>query len=200
MYWQTIKIGIKNLLLHKLRSLLTMLGVILGASSVISMLAIGEGSKQEALEQIRQLGASNVIIRSVKPGQDGGGDDENSTTQQQQQNFILEYGLKYKDFERLKSTLPTITDAVSIALLKKPAFYENRWIPNTRILGTTPDYLKIKPIRLRRGRFITGPDIRNNSNVAVLGAGAALRLFRPHDPMNFFARFDGLGSAAMVLT
>ncbi|MCA9217772.1 MAG: ABC transporter permease [Planctomycetales bacterium] len=184
MQWQTIKIGIKNLLLHKLRSLLTVLGVILGAGSVISMLAIGEGSKQEALEQIRQLGANNVIIRSVKPGEQGSNDDQNNAAQQQQQaDSILEYGLLYRDFERLKHTLPTITDAVAISLLKKQASSGELWIPNARILGTTPDYVKIKPIRLRRGRFITGPDVQNTSNVAVLGAGAAQRLFQFKDPM-----------------
>ena len=71
MYWITFQLGVKNLLLHKLRSLLTVLGVILGVASVISMLAITEGSKREALERIRQLGANNVIIRSVKPNQSG---------------------------------------------------------------------------------------------------------------------------------
>ena len=54
-------------MLHKLRSFLTMLGTILGVGSVIAMLAIGEGSKRKAVEQIRQLGATNVIIRSIKP-------------------------------------------------------------------------------------------------------------------------------------
>jgi ABC-type lipoprotein release transport system permease subunit len=70
----TLLLGIRSLLMHKLRSLLTMLGVILGVGSVIAMLAIGEGSKREALEQLRQLGASNVIIRSVKPGQNDTGE------------------------------------------------------------------------------------------------------------------------------
>ena len=145
------------------------------------MLAIGEGSKQEALEQIRKLGANNVIIRSIKPGEEGSNDEQNS--QQTQTENVLEYGLLYRDFERLKHTLPTISDAVAIALLKKQASSGELWIPNARILGTTPDYVKIKPIRLRRGRFITGPDVRNTSNVAVLGAGSAQRLFQFRDPI-----------------
>ena len=174
MQWTTFKVGIKNLLLHKLRSLLTVLGVILGAGSVIAMLAIGEGSKREALEQIRELGANNIIIRSVKPGQNGGGDESESASQQQQTR-ILEYGLKYEDLERLKATLPTVSDAVPIAMGLKPASNDERWIPNARILGTTPDYLKVKNLRIRRGRFITAPDHWNTNNVAVLGAGAATR-------------------------
>ena len=64
---RTLKLGVRNLMLHKLRSVLTMLGTILGVGSVIAMLAIGEGSKRHAVEQIRQLGAANVIVRSVKP-------------------------------------------------------------------------------------------------------------------------------------
>jgi len=63
-----LQLAVRNLALHKLRSFLTMLGTILGVGSVIAMLAIGEGSKREAVEQIRQLGATNVIVRSSKPG------------------------------------------------------------------------------------------------------------------------------------
>ena len=181
MWWNTIKVGIKNLMLHKLRSLLTVLGVILGAGSVIAMLAIGEGSKREALEQIRQLGASNIIVRSVKPGQGGSSEESSSTTQQQ--DMVLEYGLKYTDLERLKATLPTITDAIPIALITQSASQEERQIPNARILGITPEYRRVKSIQMHRGRFITAPDLRNTSNVAVLGAGAAQRLFRFKDPI-----------------
>ncbi|MBU6173873.1 MAG: ABC transporter permease, partial [Planctomycetes bacterium] len=60
MLYATFRLAVRNLLLHKLRSVLTLLGTILGVASVIAMLSIGEGSKQEALEQIRRLGAANV--------------------------------------------------------------------------------------------------------------------------------------------
>ncbi|MCA9141100.1 MAG: ABC transporter permease, partial [Planctomycetales bacterium] len=183
MWRDTVQIGVKNLLLHKLRSLLTMLGVILGAGSVIAMLAIGEGSKREALEQIRQLGANNIIIRSIKPGQSGGGESNSASSTQQETSRVLEYGLQYKDFERLKATIPTITNAVPISLITQAAFHDERSIPNCRILGVTPDYITIKSVRLRHGRFITSPDDHNTSNVAVLGAGAAQRLFQFNDPI-----------------
>ena len=181
MWWNTVRVGVKNLLLHKLRSLLTVLGVILGAGSVIAMLAIGEGSKREALEQIRQLGANNIIIRSVKPGDNGG--DQESSAAAAQTSMILEYGLKYADYERLKATIPTLTGAVPISLITKPAYNEERNIPNARILGVTHEYQTVKNIRLRHGRFITSPDNYNTANVAVLGAGAAQRLFQFKDPI-----------------
>ena len=183
MLWNTFKVGFKNLLLHKLRSLLTVLGVILGVGSVISMLAVGEGSKQEALQQIRQLGANNVIIRSVKPGERGTPANESSSASSQQRSYVLEYGLKYKDFERLQATLPTIQLAVPIALVINDAQYRHRQIPNARILGTTDTFLKVKNLQVRRGRFLTPLDEYHTANVAVLAAGAAERLFKFEDPL-----------------
>lgn len=170
-------------MLHKLRSFLTMLGTILGVGSVIAMLAVGEGSKRAAVEQIRRLGAANVIIRSVKPEQ---GDDVVETTSgssQQQTSRVLEYGLLYKDLERLEATMPTLERALPIALIRKSAQYGRHRISNARILGTTPEYLQVKNLSVRRGRFLTPPDLHATANVAVLGAGAAQRLFSFEDPL-----------------
>lgn len=183
MNWTIVKVGVKNLLLHKLRSLLTVLGVVLGVGSVISMLAIGEGSKREALEQIRKLGANNVIIRSIKPGQSDGGDNGQASAATEAETRVLEYGLKYRDFDRLKATLPTVSEAVPIALLLKPASRGTGRIANARVLGTTPEYMGVKNLRLRRGRFITQVDLRNTSNIAILGAGSCRKLFGYEDPL-----------------
>ncbi len=183
MWLQTLKLGLKSLMLHKLRSLLTVLGVILGVGSVIAMLAIGEGSKREALEQIRQLGAANVIIRSVKPGQEDGGEESTSGSSQQQASRVLEYGLKYKDYDRLIATLPTVRRSLPIILVRKDAQYQHRRIVNARILGTTPQYLAVKNLAVRRGRFLSEPDLRTTANVAVLGAGAVDSLFSYEDPL-----------------
>ena len=70
---ETLRLGLANLLLHKLRSLLTALGIIFGVSAVIVMVAIGEGNKQRALADIQQLGARNIILNSVKPPDDQSG-------------------------------------------------------------------------------------------------------------------------------
>jgi len=183
MRFATLQLGFRNLLLHKLRSLLTVLGIVLGVGSVISMLAIGEGSKQEAVEQIRQLGAANVIIRSVKPQSD---DDEGSTTDgtsQQQVSRVLEYGLLHKDCQTLTETLPTLRRVVPISLVRKNAQHGRHRVANARILGTTPEYLLVKNLAVRRGRFLTGPDLHATATVAVLGAGAAKRLFGFEDPI-----------------
>ena len=64
---RNIALGIENLLLHKLRSFLTMLGVVFGVGSVVAMLSVGEGASKEAMEQIRKLGSNNIILSSIKP-------------------------------------------------------------------------------------------------------------------------------------
>ncbi len=183
MWWVTLQLGVRNLMLHKLRSFLTMLGTILGVGSVIAMLAIGEGSKRKAVEQIRQLGATNVIIRSIKPEPDNDGENSTSGASQQQTSRVLEYGLKYRDFERLRDTLPTVTRSLPISLLRKDAQHGRRRISNARILGTTPQILQVKNLLLHRGRFLTDTDLKITANVCVLAAGAAQRLFGYEDPL-----------------
>ena len=185
MWLTTLQLGIRNLMLHKLRSLLTMLGTILGVGSVISMLAIGEGSKRHAVEQIRQLGAANVIIRSVKPEEDdAGGGDDSSTNSGQTTSRVLEYGLKYSDLDRLRATIPNVERTVPIALVRKNAQHGRLRVPNARILGTIPEYLDVKNLEILRGRFLSDSDLHTTANVCVLAAGAARRLFSYEDPVN----------------
>ncbi len=167
-------------MLHKLRSLLTMLGTILGVGSVISMLAIGEGSKQHAVEQIRKLGAANVIVRSVKPEEN---DDAISNSSGQRVSRVLDYGLKHHDFDRLTTAIPNIVEAVPISLVRKNAQFNRHRISNARLLGTTPAYLRVKNLEIKRGRFLSDADLNTTANVAILGAGAANKLFGYEDPL-----------------
>ena len=179
----TLRFALRNLLLHKLRSFLTTLGTILGVGSVITMLAVGEGSKRQAVEQIRQLGATNVIIRSVRPETEDGATVSTDGSMTGRVSRVLEYGLLHRDFDRLKATMPTIKHAVPIALVRKNAQYGNHRIPNARVLGVVPEYLQVKNLSVGRGRFLTAPDVHTTANVAVLGAGAARGLFSYEDPI-----------------
>lgn len=181
----TLQLGIRNLLLHKLRSLLTMLGTILGVGSVIAMLAIGEGSKREAVEQIRKLGATNVIVRSVKPDDSNKNEaDDSSQSSQRNNSRISEYGLKYLDFEKLVATLPTVERAVPMSLLRKNTQHGRNRVQNARILGTTPEYQNVKSLAIERGRFLAEMDMQKIDNVVVLGAGIADKLFGYEDPID----------------
>ncbi len=183
--WATLSQALRSLMLHKLRSFLTMLGTLLGVASVISMLAIGEGSKQKAIEQIRQLGASNVILRTVQPKDDSPPPSSGTGQEQSQepQIRIREYGLLYKDYDRLKDTLPNVKKVVPITVVRVNAQRGPLSITNGRVLGTTPELRTVRNLSIHRGRFLTWPDLRSTDNVAVLAEGAAKRLFGFRDPI-----------------
>ena len=162
-----IRLGVKSLRLHKLRSLLTILGVVFGVCSVIIMLAIGEGIRFEAVQKIKELGASNIIVRSVKPttlsaeGEGGG---------------AVRYGLTAADLRRIVDAVPNVTAVTAVR-------DHRRWMTNHdrrvdgRVVGVTPTYQDVSGIRLRDGRFITVLDQQRATPVAVLGASVAQSLF-----------------------
>ncbi|HOD52318.1 MAG TPA: ABC transporter permease [Candidatus Hydrogenedentes bacterium] len=168
----TIKLGMKSLWLHRLRSLLTVLGIVFGVCSVIAMLAIGEGASYEAQEQIRRLGSNNVIIRSVKPPE-----EKTSTSQR---TWLLEYGITYKDLERIRATLPLVEILVPARIMRKDVWNGGRRI-DCDIYGTVPWYPEVNNHHVARGRFFTEMEMNDGTNVAVLDAGIETALF-PIDP------------------
>ena len=180
MYLATFKLAVRNLLLHKMRSFLTLLGTILGVASVIAMLSVGEGSKKEALAKIRELGAGNVIVQSVKPSLDGSSGGASATQPgivTTSSSRVTAYGLRHDDF-RVLSELPTLERAVPVVVLRKTVQHGRRRLPDARILGTTPGFAEVKPIRVRPGgRFLSADDEERMANVAVLTEGAARALF-----------------------
>ncbi|TAH37425.1 MAG: FtsX-like permease family protein [Planctomycetota bacterium] len=170
---RTVRLGVSSLLLHKLRSLLTTLGVLFGVSSVIAMLAIGEGASAEAQEQIRQLGSQNVILRSVKPP-----DDLVSS----QQSRISSYGLTEGDLERVRGTFPWVRRVVPVRQLQQEVRFEER-VLSPRVLATVPSYLDVTGRVLFEGRFLSEQDERETANVCVLGYEVARHLFPLRSPI-----------------
>lgn len=193
MWIATFKLSVRNLLLHKLRSFLTVLGTILGVASVIAMLSVGEGSKKAAVDQIRQLGATNVMVRSVRPGSGGGSASDSSSNSGSNDNSgarELAYGLKYEDLRMLEGLKSSdvqsgqlVNQIVPISLLRKNTQRNSRRIENARILGTTPALVEVKNFKLARGRFFSESDLDEFRNVAVLSQGAAQKLFGFNDPL-----------------
>jgi putative ABC transport system permease protein len=172
--WRGLKLGMKSLLLHKLRSGLTVLGIVFGVAAVIAMLAIAEGSSRQAQEQIRALGATNIIVRSVKPS------DEAQQTGGRPSR-ILNYGLKYADYDRIVETIPTIRKVLPIREIRKqirrgPLFLDGR------VVGTTHDYADFNLLQMDVGRFLTASDNEKYQNFAVLAHETAQRLFPYEDP------------------
>ena len=170
---RSIQLGVKSLLLHKLRSLLTTLGVLFGVSSVIAMLAIGEGASEEAQEQIRQLGSQNVILRSVKPPDDANNDQETR---------VVRHGLTHNDFLRVVETFPWVKHAVPLRQLQQAVRYREVEL-NPRVLATEAGYHEATGRLLYEGRFINAFDEESVANVCVLGYEVARTLMPLESPI-----------------
>ena len=165
---RTVRLGVKALWLHRLRSLLTMLGIVFGVCSVIAMLAIGEGASYEAQQQIKQLGSNNIILRSVKPPENNSNTEETSRS--------LEYGITYDDVSRIKATIPGVTVVVPARIVRMDVWNRARRV-DCDIHGTVPWYPEMRNHPVAKGRYFSSLDMDTKNNVCVLGADMADQMF-----------------------
>ncbi|MCE9607206.1 MAG: ABC transporter permease [Planctomycetia bacterium] len=170
---QTLRLGTKSLLLHKLRSALAVLGILIGVTAVIWLVAMGEGVSLQAQRQIKDLGATNIIVRSIKP---------TAASSAGANSRVVEYGLRRDDFDRLRA-IPTVVGAVPLRELnQREARYIDRAL-DVRIVGCRTEYLELNHLQLDIGRFISSEDEATVENVCVLAAESARALFRYEDPL-----------------
>ncbi|HXG12579.1 MAG TPA: ABC transporter permease [Gemmataceae bacterium] len=170
---RSLLLALRSLWLHKLRAFLSVLGIIIGTAAVIALMAFGEGSMHDALEDIKRQGATNIIVRSVKPPDD--------SASQQSVAFFAAYGITPRDYEFFES-IPSVTRLVPMRIFPQDIRYLSR-IHNGRVVATTPQYAEIHKLEMAAGRFLTDDDDFWIRNVAVLGSNVAERLFPFEDPI-----------------
>ena len=169
-FLQTLQVGLKSLLLQKMRSALAALGIFIGTTTVIWLVAMGEGVSYDAQQQIMQLGATNIIIRSVEP----------QTTKTGEAARVKTYGLLRADFNRIKSNIPTINRAVQIRELKRQCLVDGR-VADVNLVGCTKEHRELNRLEIARGRWMNDRDGRDN--VIVLADQTAKRLFPYQNPI-----------------
>ncbi len=183
-FWlEIIRLGLSNLRLRMLRSILTALGIIFGVAAVIVMSSLGEGSKRQALAQIERLGARNIIVRSQKPPE--------SQTQQsgQRTGMLSRYGVSRATFDVIQANFP---DAEAIVPLKEIGgqFLRNSMVRSSQAFGTTPQFKDVANLRIARGRYLTDADLDERGMVAVIGSEIASLFFPMEDPLGNTLRID----------
>ena len=167
-----LRIGVRSILAHKLRSLLTTLGIIFGVAAVVSMLSIADGARREAVEQIRLLGTNNIrinhvdLIGDLKELADAKGSS----------------GLTHSDGSVLMRNLPNLSGVAPLRFVDEPVLFGNREATG-RVIGTTDDYSRVTDFKAARGRFISPLDVREGKRVAVIGAAAKAELFGYRNPI-----------------
>jgi len=179
---RNIWLGIENLLLHKLRSFLTMLGVVFGVGSVVAMLSVGEGASKEAMAQIRKLGSNNIIVSSVKPVE-----DEAANTQRSMMSI---FGLTYDDYERIAESFGTIRQVTPVKLTRKETRLRERAM-ELRVVGTTPEWFTLVPRSILAGRTIRAEDQNKLAPVVVLTEFGARKILATESVIGQTVRIGG---------
>jgi putative ABC transport system permease protein len=173
---RSFTLAVRSLWLHKLRAFLSVLGIIIGTAAVIALMAFGEGSMQDALEDIKRMGATNIIVRSVKPP------DDSTTTRRTR---VAMYGITYADFKRIATMEEggTISRMVPMRIFPQEIRRLER-MHNGRTVGTIPEYAEVNQLEVAVGRFLVPEDGLRMKNVAVLGSAVAASLFPFSNPID----------------
>ncbi|MAX71285.1 MAG: multidrug ABC transporter substrate-binding protein [Cytophagaceae bacterium] len=175
------KIAFKAIVLNKMRTLLTMLGIIIGVASVIAMLAIGEGSKESIRTTISSMGSNMITIR---PGADMRGGVRGSASDMQT--------LKYEDYEAIKAQSTLLSYMTPVVNGSGQVINgSNNW-PST-IYGVNPEYLKIKVVDLQSGSMFTEAEVKSAAKVALIGQTIVENVFPDgQDPVGQMIRFNNI--------
>jgi putative ABC transport system permease protein len=179
---EILQLALRNLLRNKLRSLLTMLGMIFGVGSVITMLSVGSGARHEILSRIAELGICNVIVNSIAPPEDIRPETEES--------YKNEYGLKFKDVERIKLTCPSVERILQVNKVKERVWFRSRRL-DAAILGVEPEYLEMFNLTVGRGRRFQEIDSQRFAKVCVIRKGLLSQIESVEDAIGLNIRLGG---------
>ena len=176
-FTHTFQLGIKNLMLRKLRSGLTILGIIFGVASVIAMLAVGNGAAHEAQERIKKLGSNNIIIETIKPSEQE--DLADSDT--------LSYGLTREDVLTLKGAIPGVIEVAEQRIMNENIVHRDIQRP-AEIIGTQARMIHVSPIPIHQGRFLCQLDEDQQNTVCIINKSLSNELFAYLDPLGKIVR------------
>lgn len=178
MFWASLKMALDGLITNKLRSLLTMLGIIIGVGAVIAMVSLGFGVSDRIQSSISALG-SNLII--VTPG------GTSETGQRLQAGMGVK--LTYDDSKAIAKQVESINYvAPSVSRSYQVVFNNQNWI--TQVEGTTPEFLDVRNFAVDKGEFFSSKDLDSRARVAVIGATIAENLFLDSNPVGQTIRIN----------
>ncbi|MBD2577016.1 ABC transporter permease [Oscillatoria sp. FACHB-1406] len=176
---ESIQMATTTLANNKLRSVLTMLGIIIGNASTIATIGIGQGAQRLAAEQFESLGP-NVLF--VVPGSE----EERRTT------FDIPKTLVLADSDAIASQVPTVKEVAPQITLSQIISYRSR-NTNQTIIGATPTFLSVRSFEIASGRFINDSDLQRNNRVVVLGSEIAKKFFSSEEPIGKRIRIKNIG-------
>jgi putative ABC transport system permease protein len=172
--------GVENLLSHKLRSLLTMLGMIFGVAAVVAMLSIGAGAQQKVMAFIEQLGVSNLIVEAK----------EASNWQVMQKVRRTSPGLTLQDYETIRNNVSNLQQGTPRKRFSPTKVHPKPQLDLPIVYGVKANYLSIAGLKITDGRFFTDDDDGASAPLCVLGAGAKDSLFGASPAVGEYIKLD----------
>ena len=172
-YYEYFLIGYKSIKQHKLRSLLTTLGVIFGVAAVIAMMSIAGGARKSAIEQIKLLGTNNIRIKQL----------ELTGEKKAEAELRGSPGLCVQDADLIQKVVPEVEAVSPLKYIDVDVFYHDHK-SHGLVVGTNRSYSRVANFYPARGRFITDLDVLEARRVCVLGAEVAKLLFQFRDPID----------------
>ncbi|MPQ49260.1 FtsX-like permease family protein [Marinifilum sp. N1E240] len=176
---ENLRVAFNGLIDHKVRSFLTMLGIIFGVASVIAMLSIGEGAKREAIKKFQQLGVNNIIIR----------DKDLSDEELETARAKFSQGLSLEDVEAIKNIVPQVENIAPQAEKSSDVKYQDKSV-KSNLIGITPEFSKILNYTTELGSFITQDHYDRQLKVCVIGSDIAAKFFYVNDPIGQSIKID----------
>jgi putative ABC transport system permease protein len=176
-FLESIEMSVKTLTANKFRTALTMLGVIIGNTSVIAVVAIGQGAKQFTQQQLEAFGPNQLTVYATQGNSTG-------LSNEAAQIVLADMTAIVEQASAVKEVAPQISSNLRVA-------YQGSSL-SSDVMGTTPGILHVRNLRLQKGNFFTAIDEQQNSQVAVLGGAIATKLFKNQNPLGKTLQINGL--------
>lgn len=180
--WINLGLAADGLYQNKIRAFLTSLGVVFGVASVVAMLSIGRGAKEEVLQRMRLLGANNLMIKSFNPSEKENLKEDQSLDPSQKKLQKYSPGLTLEDSKLISQNIPSIEFCVPEISTQTLAMYGKNKMP-IKLVGVSDDYFKVVQLHTSSGSLFDKVHIEKNSAVCVIGSNIKLKLFIGVDPI-----------------
>ncbi len=185
-YFHDIEIAVESILDNKLKSVLTALGIIFGVAAVISMLAIGNGARQEILKQMEMVGVNNIVITPTEDLTGEESSEEGQNGEKQQNKFSP--GLTIDDVEAIRDILPSVKRITPEITVNSFVVQNGRRVP-AKVIGVYNDYFELYNVDLEKGYYFTEDQTLHGVPVCIIGANIAAKVFNKEDPINKYIKF-----------
>ena len=180
------EIALFALLSNKLRAALTALGIIFGVAAVIAMLAIITGANQEIQEQIKLVGANNIVVKPIVEQKEeevteGGSEGESDRS--------VSMGLSMRDVQSIQQVIPHI-QRISPEIVMETHIVKNGYRRSAKLVGVNPDYFGLYHFELEEGNMFSSYQLKHGSQVCIIGRGIKSKFFSKENPIGKFIKCD----------